>query len=57
MSNPFKWISLLFLFDYSEEIVELQIQLDTGQGLETTLRQSLQEVKGWNMLIFSSKIL
>ena len=48
--------SVVFI-DYSEEIVELQIQLDTGQGLETTLRQSLQEVKGWNMLIFSSKIL
>ena len=37
---------LSFLFAYSEEIVELQIQIDTGQGLETTLRQSLQEVKG-----------
>ena len=45
MQSPFKLISL-FLFIYSEEIVELQIQLDTGQGLETTLRQSLQEVKG-----------
>ena len=39
------WSVSLFFF-FSDEIAELQIQLDSGQGLEITLRKSLSSVQG-----------
>ena len=52
-SNPLTLDNQNSLFNFiSDEIAELQIQLDSGQGLEMTLRQSLSSVQGGYFLLF-----